>query len=398
MTRLLIQFASDELSDFRWAQIDEDEHSADIAWQAAGEDQLPAIAAQHPHPLIMILPQQCVYLARVEMPERAGRQLLSAIEFQVEDQLASDIENLHFAIGDSNENPVPVAVVERDIMARCIALAQGHGLRLVRIVPELFLVPWTGSGVVMMAGYDGYLLRYGPYQGQKCSAQALPAILALVRREAAFDSVTCFTRDIEQAPEVDGFTLEQRSLSEVRAGLFSAPLIDLQQRDFQMSSAWRGLARAWKWVGLLLAALLVIGGYNKAMALQSMERELAAIKQQQYELLKPHLPADVGPNDNLKKALIDRLQQLQSNRAEQGFLALLLEFTRARAQHPEVALARIGYQGKQLIFDISSAQLNQIEALLETVKKNGVNASLASLNIKPELSSGRLILQGGDDG
>ena len=131
--------------------------------------------------------------------------------------------------------------------------------------------------------------------------------------------------------------------------------------------------------------------------MQSLERELAAVKQQQYELLKPHLPQSVGPEDNLKKALIDRLQKIQANRAEQGFLSMLLEFTRARAKYQDVEISRIGYQGKQLIFDISSAQLNQIEALLETVKKSGIKATLVSVNIKPESSSGRLILEGGDD-
>jgi type II secretory pathway component PulL len=179
--------------------------------------------------------------------------------------------------------------------------------------------------------------------------------------------------------------------------LFEAPTIDLQQRDYQMSSAWKGLARTWKWIALLLAGLLVVGAYNKAMALHDMEQDLAAIKQQQYELLKPHIADDIGPNDNLKKALIDRLKQLQSSQAEQGFLPLLLEFVRARDQFPEVNITRIGYQGRELVFDISSTELIKIETLLDVVQKQGVDASLVSLNIKPELSSGRLVLRGGDD-
>lgn len=397
MARLLIQFASAELAGFRWASIDEQEQTADIAWQLASEDELPAIAAQHPHPVILILPQQCVYLTRVELPERAGRQLLSAIEFQIEDQLAQDIESQHFALGDPNANPVSIAVIERDIMARCMALARAQGLRLLQVVPELFLAPWPGNGVVLTPGYGGYLLRYGDYRGLKCAEQALPAMLDLVRREVEFDSVTCFTSETESAPQIEAYPLEQRSLSEVRSGGLNAPIIDLQQREFQLSSAWKNLARSWKWIGLLLAALLAAGAYNKAAALYTLEQELADIKDQQYNLLEPHLPAGVGPGDNLKKALIARLKQLQASQGEQGFLELLLDFTRARDQFPEVQITRISYQERQLTFDISSTQLNKIETLLEAVKKQGVNASLVSLNIKPELSSGRLVLRGDDD-
>ena len=57
----------------------------------------------------------------------------------------------------------------------------------------------------------------------------------------------------------------------------------------------------------------------------------------------------------------------------------------------------VGYQGKELVFDISSTELKKIETLLEVVQKQGVDAELGSLNIKPEMSSGRLVLRGGDD-
>jgi general secretion pathway protein L len=397
MARLLVQFFSDELAEFRWASIDEAVQTADIDWQQAEEDEIATIAAQHPHPLIMIIPQQCVYMTQVELPQRAGRQLLSAIEYQIEEQLAQDVESQHCALGDINANPVSIAVIERSIMMRCMALAQGHGLRLIHIFPELFLCPWTGSGVALMQGHDGYLLRYGAFRGLKCSEQTLAAMLEMVGREVEFDNIACYEAEAETALSLDGMNLERTALSAARPGFIDAPVIDLQQRDYQMSSAWQGLAKTWKWVALLLAGLLVIGAYNKAMALHDMEQDLAAINQQQFELLKPHLVEDTEPNDNLKNALIDRLKQLQSSQSEQGFLQLLLKFTRARDQFPEVNITRIGYQGKELVFDISSTELKKIETLLEVVQKQGVNAELSSLNIKPELSSGRLVLRGGDD-
>ncbi|MCP4768220.1 MAG: hypothetical protein GY875_18360 [Gammaproteobacteria bacterium] len=396
MAQLLLQFTSDELGDFRWASIDESLQAANIEWQSAEEEELAAVASQNPHPVIMILPQQCVYLTRVELPERAGRQLLSAIEYQVEDQLAQDIETQHFALGDSNANPISVAVVERSIMMRCIALAQGHGLRLIQILPELFLCPWPGSGIVLTQGYEGCLLRYGDYRGLKCNAQALPAMLELIAREIEFDNITFYAAGDEPTPELDGYEVERRALADLRPGFVEAPVIDLQQRDYQLSSAWQGLARAWKWIGLLLAGLLVLGAYNKAIALQELEQELAGIRHQQFELLKPYLTG-ISVEDNLKKALIERLKLLQSNQQEQGFLQLMLEFTRARAKFPDVEVTRVGYQDKQLAFDISSNELTDIEALLEAVKKLGIDAKLVSLSIKPEFSSGRLVMQGGDD-
>lgn len=395
--RLVVQFADEALDDFRWATFDETAASAEIAWQQASADNLDVIAAQNPHPVIIILPQQCIYLTEVELPEKAGRQVLSAIEYQIEDQLAQDIESQHFALGDTSQNPIAVAVVERDIMAHCIALAQSHDLRLIQVLPELFLCPWQGTGVALIAGYDGYLLRYGDYRGLKCNAQALPTMLALVKRDVEIDHIYFYSNADEPAPELADYDVEQQALDSARTGLVDTPQINLQQRDYQLSSAWQGLGKAWKWIALLFAALLIVGGYNKAVAVNELKTRLADIKQQQYELLKPYLPAGTQVDANLKKIFIERLKQVQAEQREQGFLKLLLDFTRARAKYPAVKISRVSYQGAKLSFDINSSQLTDIEALLETVKKQGVNVKLENLSIKPEQSSGRLVLQGGDN-
>ena len=395
--RLLIQFNDGELGDFRWALFDESIGGAALEWQAAAAGELAAVASAQPHPVVMIIPQQCVYLASVVLPEKAGRQVLSAIEFQVEDQLAQDIESQHFALGDTSQNPVSLAVVSRAIMARCMDLAQSQGLRLVQVIPELFLCPWTGEDVALTEGHEGYLLRYGDYRGLKCSAPALPAMLEMVKRDVIFERIRFYAGELEQTPELEGYEVERHALASVNPGFVDAPLIDLQQREYQLASKWHGLARAWKWIALLFAGLLALGAYNKVMALNQLERELADIRQQQFVLLQPYLPAGTAPDANLKKLLIGRMKELQANQAGRGFLQLMLEFTRARAAHPDIQIARVNFQGNRLSFDISSKQLNAIEALLASVKQRGVNAKLESLNIKPELSSGRLVLEGGSD-
>ena len=58
MARLLIQFTSDELADFRWASIDESAQNADIEWQQGSEEDLGTIASKHRYPTVIILPQQ----------------------------------------------------------------------------------------------------------------------------------------------------------------------------------------------------------------------------------------------------------------------------------------------------------------------------------------------------
>ncbi|MEM7565592.1 MAG: type II secretion system protein GspL, partial [Pseudomonadota bacterium] len=185
MMHLIIQFAGPDLDQFHWVVSDLQSDSLDLSWSTGDESNLATIASQNPHPAILLIPQQCVYLTRVELPEKSNRQLLSAIEFQIEDQLAQNIESQHFALGDTSLNPVSVAVVDKFIMQRCLDLSRRYGLRLSQILPEIFLCP-MGENVNMLKVGDDWLLRSGPYQGIKCNDSTLNAMLDLLRRETDF--------------------------------------------------------------------------------------------------------------------------------------------------------------------------------------------------------------------
>ena len=398
MARLLIHFLDAEFEQLRWAVIDEEQAVVDLNWQSATTGELSALASQNPHPVIILIPQQYVYLTQVELPEKAGRQVLAAIEFQIEDQLAQDIESQHFAIADSGQNPVVVAVVAKSIMRDCIEIAASCNLRLTQIVPEVFLCPWPDVGVYLSPSDEGMLVRYGEYRGLKCSLAALPAMLDLISRDVEFDKVRFFESANHPVPELDNYEVEVQGADTARLGLVAAPLIDLQQREFQPSSAWRGLAQAWRWVAVLIAALLIVSGYNRITALQEIENEIASVRAAQYEVVKLYLPAGTSPEDNLKKSVLERVKQVQDGQDGQGFMQLLMEFSKAQKQFSAVNIDRIGYQNNELNIDLNSTQLKDIEALHAKVQEQGVAAKLENLNIKPELISGRLVMNGGGNG
>ena len=393
MQRLWLRFDDDEFAGFRWAVADDDAERS-LAWQAADEDALAEVSAQHPLPTVIVIPQQYVYLGAIDLPEKAGRQVIGAIEYQVEDRLAGDVEGQHVAIGDVNANPLPIAVVSRALMDRCVALAEARALRVTRILPELFLCPWDDEGPTLMRQPDGWLLRHDRYRGLKATDGALPAVIDLARQEADFGTLRV-VGDGEGLPDLPGLEVDGGLESAAPGEVLGSPLIDLQQRDYQSSSAWLNLGRSWKWIALLMALLLVVGGYNRAIALQSLEAELGELREQQYLLLQPYLPVDTPADVDLKQWLIERLQTARANQRERDFLQLLDEFTRARAAHPGIDLERIGFQGDRLSLDISSAQLANMEALLAGIRARGIEARLENLNIKPELSAGRLVMVGG---
>ena len=129
-----------------------------------------------------------------------------------------------------------------------------------------------------------------------------------------------------------------------------------------------------------------------------MNHLLDKIKQHQYELIKDYLPADVDKNDNLKIELINLLKKNQTQQRKIDFLGQLHAFSQAKAAFPTISIDKIGYQQKRLSVDVSNNRLNEIEALLAILETSVPGSRLENLNIKPDVISGRYILDGNQDG
>ncbi len=401
MSRLLLRFHDDQLDGFDWTIVDSDAVAVNIIWQGSSESELSRLLSKNPLPVVLVIPQQNIYLTEFEIPEKASRQVLASIEYQIEDQLAQDTEAQHYAVGSQVGNIVPVVVVEQAIMLACQTLQQNYGLRVVQILPEMFLCPWSGQGEVgLLPSQQGLILRYGEYLCVKCRPDVLPAMLNLINRQAPIDHINCYLEDdlALTALNIESFPASIESMKADALDFDSNRVINLQQRQFQASSNWKRLYRAWKGVAAAAVILLAMTIFDRVTALKDMENELESIKASQFELIKDHLDPRVGRDSNLKKEMIKLLQQNNGAQQSVDFLHLLLEFSSARAAFSTIEIVKIGYQRDRLSIDISSKQLNDVEALHAALNARGFATHLDRLNIKPDLVSGQFVLQGGGNG
>jgi len=397
MSSLLVRFHDSTLDKFNWLVSPSDHVEQAVDWQSGTEQELAELAKNH-SAVILLIAQQDIYLTDYEIPDKASRQVLSSIEYQIEDQLAQDIDIQHFALGNQAGNHVAIAVIDKVIMLRCITLVQKYGLTVTKVVPELFLCPWSGDSgeVSLIESHEGVILRYGEYQGIKCHRQLCEEMLNLIASEQEVKVVNYFVQDPDSydSVKVEKYPGNSNRLTYELLEQGVSDGINLLQRQFQITSVWSKLLHIWKWILGLIFILLAVGGYNKAIALQQLEAQLSDIKTTQYELLRNHLPSNIDKSDDLKTELINLLKQSQSGDKEVNFLELLRRFTLAKSTFSSVVVNKIGYQNKRLSIDVTSNQLSDIESLLEAIEATGQTAKLENLNIKPDDISGQFVLVG----
>ena len=112
---LLIRLAHGPEASASWVVIDARGVPAGIAQSGPLMLAAPRTAGRR---VCVLVPGADVLLAEPEVPARAGAKLQQLVPYALEEQLADDIDDLHFAIGKraTESSRTPVAVVARALM------------------------------------------------------------------------------------------------------------------------------------------------------------------------------------------------------------------------------------------------------------------------------------------
>ena len=103
-------------------------------------------------PVIVLVPSTEVLTTAISLPLRGGARLNAALPYALEEQVAVDIDTMHFAAGDKRESGLrPVAAVSRELLDAWITQLDDAGIQPWKIIPEdygLARIPGTMSVLV----------------------------------------------------------------------------------------------------------------------------------------------------------------------------------------------------------------------------------------------------------
>jgi general secretion pathway protein L len=139
-----------------------------------------AAAACASQRLIVVVPGTDALLAMPHIPARGAAKVAKLVPFALEDQLAADLDSLHFAIGRAGaDQRVPVAVVDRTRLSAWIELLRGLALEPVALYVDADLVPENPTQAVLILEGDRLVVRRPGEMPMTLDAVPLEAALAL---------------------------------------------------------------------------------------------------------------------------------------------------------------------------------------------------------------------------
>ena len=173
--RLLIRLQPD--GQLAWLALD----AQGRALSGANAGAPPAQALEHAQRVVVLVPAEEVVLLDTPRLSVARTQLRKAVPFALEDQLASPVEELHFAVADrAIGTRIPVAVIAAATLRDWLARLARDGIKPDALFAETQALPCSdGVGSVLIE--DGRALwRLAPAQAGTCDIAGLPDWLVLL--------------------------------------------------------------------------------------------------------------------------------------------------------------------------------------------------------------------------
>jgi general secretion pathway protein L len=390
-----------------------DEHGRRIGAPGSGPLAGAASAAAGRR-VVALVPAVDVLLTTVNLPVRGNAKILRALPFALEEQIADDIEGLHFAAGRTAENgSITAAAVDREQLESWLEALSEAGLEAQLICSEAEGCPaapnhlnWlldtgrcmarSGDGLPVVVEIDTIdeALRYGPdFPGAPDQPRHLSVYVtadARMKYGEALEALRAEVVSLELRLLPDGV------LPHLAAGIVTREPINLLQGDYAPRTQVDRLWKPWRTAAALLAVLAVVLVGQQALRLAHLKQEEARLDAAIAAAFQQALP---GARMEDPRFQVER--QLAAVRgtgsaANESFLAALDTLGQALGEAPGIRLEAISYRTGVLDMRVQAPSVDTLEQVRQAVARDGrFTATIQQANQRPDGVEGRLQLTGG---
>ena len=391
-------------------------------------DSSPSAAAEHGtldkllqeadgQKLVLVLPAVMVSLMQVQIAAKSDKQFIAALPFALEEELAEDIDQLHFAVLEREaDGHTSVAVTGRQQMQKLFDQLSQHDFNDLHVVPETLLVPFNSGSWSLLVTDEHSVLRTGPSAGYGFDSDNLHALLdSEFHARAETDTQGPLKVDVfdlrqqessqAELPQSENITWQQQELKAAdsvtaRIGLFQrdwnktgSRTHSLLQGDFKVRQEIEGGSRNWLIAAGLAALSLFLLAVNNGIENIRLQAQLDQLETQMRTLYSQAFPGEQVSNRPVSE-MRNRLARLkrESGAGDERFLDYLATSGPHLKQLPARSIESLRFHQKILEIDIRASSIEAIEQLQQRMQKDAINVELKAITSESGIVRGRLVV------
>jgi general secretion pathway protein L len=357
--------------------------------------------------IIVLVPGTDALLAEPVLPVKSGTKLAQVVPFALEEHLATDVEDLHFAVGKRESRPgTPVAVVSHARMEAWQALLADAGLHADAIYPETAALPETPNAITLLIDGARVYVRRSDTRGAVLDVQPLIEALqlALASGEEAREHVTMYLseddyeRERELLEGLREFTasLQLKLLPDGPLPLLAANVVrdggvNLLQGRYQSSRKLQLSFAPWRYAAVLALVFVASHVGLKSWQYFHYKGKEAQVDAQIGDLYQRLMPGAPLPDASAARRMVEaRLNQLRGTGPVSGMMTTLAALGEAMGKVPNTNVESIAYTNNTTHLRVLAPSVAELDRIRQVASEHGLEAKIESETPRDSKREGRL--------
>lgn len=337
----------------------------------------------------VLVPASDMSLKVVMTPGKANKQFISALPYALEEDLASDVDELFFATGrqltQDEKHMIEVAAVSTEKMSNWIAWLKDAGIQAPIMRPDCLALPYHEAGISLLQIGEQWLIRHQSFAGLSCSTEELSFWLAELSAQTECKTLHHYS------PLPDGlehpFATQQEDWLPAMQ-LLNQNLADstfnLRQGKFGFKKDTAKYFKIWRNVAVLAIVALLVNLAYKGAAVYQLNAQADQLEAQIKQTYVKAFPS--GKNLSvviMRKELQRKLSEVGGggDRA-QSLLSLIEASSKAFAGVPELKPENFRFDQKrgELRLNVVAPNFQSFEKFKSIAEQNQLKVEQGSLN------------------
>lgn len=340
----------------------------------------------------VLVPSGDVLMTEVELPVKSGVRAQQVAPFALEEQLAADIETLHFAVGPRDEasNKTSVVVVTRDLMKQWTEAFEAANLHPEILCADAALLPDNpGHTVVLLDRETLSVRRAGGTTLALPAADVTAAIEASLGADLTAENVIFYSTPQDwhrHAAQIEAIRARCASFKAqlLNAGvlpllasqLMSEQVVNLLSGDYAQKRSLGNDWKRWRLAASLAAALLVVHVSGLSYELVQQRHSEQQLDEAIGQVVRAAIPGD--PGTGTVRPRIQARLAAQTGGSTQGLLPALSAVAQAVSSVNGATVQSLNYRKEGMELRLKAHDATSLDRIDQSLRGNGYQADITS--------------------
>lgn len=408
---LLIHFSPDSPATASWSLVN---NMGELTSMVSQGDLSDAAVVAEKHKTVVLLDNTSIYIGSVQLPIKNRQKLMRAIPFAVEEQIADEIDDLHFVAGKPLQDAsIPVAAIKKATLDSIIDIMNQVGIEPVAIIPDTLCLTANNDGqwAILLHGEQANL-QLNTFNGSEFDRDTLQIIIASLLQQEDLptpEKIILFTKDGEAEDDTIRDLIEflPDNIELIKVSYNTHPLViycgqynnamplNLLQEAYKPKRKDNIEWKRWRLAASLAVIWIVLGLGSTGAEYYDLKDKNKELRTQIEKIYKSAFPKS-------KKIINARVQMEQKLKELKGggstsegtsMIALLTNSASALSSEKGINLQTISYRNNKIDLELTGTNLQAIESLNKKINQTPLKSEIVSSSSEKDQVKGSIRIQ-----